>query len=80
MSRKMIDCRDYPSDKKCSILISGEEEEVVKAAVDHAVSVHGMQNTAEVQEQIRKSLKDEPAEWFANKPKMDEKPRASFAS
>jgi len=27
--RKSIDCRDYPSEKNCSLKISGTEEEVV---------------------------------------------------
>ena len=32
--RKSIDCRDYPSDKNCSLKISGTEEEVLDAAVN----------------------------------------------
>jgi len=39
--RKSIDCRDYPSEKNCSLKISGTEEEVIDAAVQHAVSAHG---------------------------------------
>ncbi len=39
--RKSIDCRDYPSDKNCSLKVSGTEEEVLDAAVQHAVSAHG---------------------------------------
>jgi len=31
--RKSIDCRDYPSEKNCSLKISGTEEEVLDAAV-----------------------------------------------
>jgi predicted small metal-binding protein len=57
--RKSIDCRDYPSDKNCSLKISGTEEEVLEAAVQHASSVHGHANTAELREQIRLMLKDE---------------------
>jgi len=45
MARKMIDCRDFPSDKKCSLAFLGEEEEVVKAATEHAVSFHGHQDS-----------------------------------
>lgn len=60
MSRKMIDCRDHPSDKPCSITIAGEEEEVVRAATEHAISVHGEQDTPELRAMIRQSLKDEP--------------------
>ena len=40
-TRKAIDCRDYPSENNCSLRISGSEEEVLNAAVEHAVSSHG---------------------------------------
>jgi hypothetical protein len=39
--RKSIDCRNYPSEKNCSLKISGTEDEVLDAAVQHAVSAHG---------------------------------------
>ena len=32
MSRKVADCRDFPSDNGCTLAISGEEDEVVLAA------------------------------------------------
>ena len=57
--RKSIDCRDYPSENNCSLKISGTEEEVLEAAVQHATSVHGHANTPELREQIRSMLKDE---------------------
>ncbi len=56
--RKSIDCRDYPSENNCSLKISGTEEEVLDAAVHHAASTHGHQNTPELREQIRSMLKD----------------------
>jgi predicted small metal-binding protein len=58
-NRKSIDCRDYPSEKNCSLKISGTEEEVLEAAVLHAVSAHGHENTPELREQIKSMLKDE---------------------
>jgi len=58
--RKSIDCRDYPSEKNCSLKISGTEEELVDAAVQHAVSAHGHEETPELREQIKSMLKDEP--------------------
>ncbi|PYK45367.1 MAG: DUF1059 domain-containing protein [Verrucomicrobia bacterium] len=58
-TRKSIDCRDYPSDKKCSLKISGSEAEVLDAAVQHAVSAHGHERSAELREEIRSLLKDE---------------------
>ncbi|MGC2354324.1 MAG: DUF1059 domain-containing protein [Candidatus Udaeobacter sp.] len=57
--RKSIDCRDYPSDKNCSLKISGTEQEVLDAAVQHAVSSHGHENTPELREQIKSILKDD---------------------
>jgi predicted small metal-binding protein len=57
--RKSIDCRNYPSEKNCSLKISGTEEEVLDAAVQHAVSAHGHENAPELREQIRSMLKDE---------------------
>ena len=59
MSRKVADCREFPSVSNCSLTISGEEDEVVKAASEHAVSVHGETMSDELREQIRASLKDE---------------------
>jgi len=57
--RKSIDCRNYPSEKNCSLKISGTEQEVLDAAVQHAVSAHGHQKTPELREQIKSMLKDE---------------------
>ena len=57
--RKFIDCREHPSEKNCSLRISGTEEEVLDAAVRHAASVHGHENTPELREQIKSMLKNE---------------------
>jgi predicted small metal-binding protein len=57
--RKYVDCREYPSEKNCSLKISGTEDEVLDAAVQHAVSAHGHENNAELRGQLRQVLKDE---------------------
>ncbi|MFG2207922.1 DUF1059 domain-containing protein [Streptomyces sp. NPDC048638] len=57
--RRMVDCRDHPSERNCTLVIAGEEEEVVRAASEHAVSVHGHADGPELREQIRSALKDE---------------------
>jgi len=57
--RKFIDCREYPSEKNCSLKISGTEDEVLDIAVQHAVSVHGHEKSAELREELRRLLKDE---------------------
>jgi hypothetical protein len=59
MGRKVADCRDFPSETGCTLTISGEEDEVITAAVQHAVSVHGHQDTEEVRTWLRENLKDE---------------------
>jgi hypothetical protein len=61
MARKMADCRRWPSESNCSLTIIGEEEEVVRAAAEHAVSVHGHEDTPEMRQQIRELLEDEDA-------------------
>jgi predicted small metal-binding protein len=59
MARKVMDCRDMPSEKNCTLMIAGEEDEVLRAAVMHAVEAHGHYDTPEFREQLRGSLKDE---------------------
>jgi predicted small metal-binding protein len=58
----MADCRAFPSESNCSLVIIGEEDEVVRAASEHAASVHGHEDTPELREQIREFL--EPAENY----------------
>ena len=59
MTRKVADCREFPSESNCTLTISGEEDEVVRAAAEHAVSVHQHQDTPELRVQLRAMLKDE---------------------
>lgn len=61
MARKMVDCRDFPSEKKCTLTIAGEAEEVERAAVLHAVDVHGHRDTPELRDGLRQLMKDDPA-------------------
>ena len=62
MARKMIDCRQLPSDINCTLTIAGEPEEVLDAATLHAADKHGHANNAELREQLRGLLQDaEPA-------------------
>lgn len=68
MARKVSDCRVAPSDAHCSLVIIGEEDEVLKAAIDHVTSVHGHEDSSELREDIRKSLKDE-SEFLAQEGK-----------
>ena len=61
MARKMADCRRFPSESNCSLTIIGEEEEVVRAAADHAVSVHGHEDSDQLRDDVRGMLEDESA-------------------
>lgn len=59
MSRKYIDCREFPSDTHCTVAIAADsEEELVEAAVQHAVAVHQHQDSPELRQQIRQLFKD----------------------
>lgn len=61
MARKFIDCREYPSDTRCSLYLSGEEEEVLNAARAHAIAVHGAKDDSNLRDELRRALKDERA-------------------
>ncbi|RTZ47663.1 DUF1059 domain-containing protein [Candidimonas sp. SYP-B2681] len=59
MVRKYIDCREFPSEMNCSVAISADNEsELVEAAVQHAVAVHGHKDSPELREQVKQSLKE----------------------
>ena len=62
MARMMADCRRFPSESNCTLTIIGEEEEVVRTGAEHAVSVHGHEDTPELREEVRGML--EPEENF----------------
>ena len=60
MSRMFVDCRDYPSEMNCTIAISADtKKELVDAAVQHAVAVHGHQDGPQLREQLAKMIKTE---------------------
>ena len=60
MSRKYIDCREYPSEMNCTVSIFADsEDELLEAAVQHAISVHGHTDSPELREQMRKAFKEE---------------------
>ena len=60
MSRKYIDCREYPSQMNCTVTIFADsDKELLEAAVQHAVSVHGHDDTPELREQLQKAFREE---------------------
>ncbi len=61
MERKYIDCREYPSEMNCTLMMSADSEaELMEAAVQHAVSVHRERDTPELRDQLRKLFKTMP--------------------
>ena len=58
MSRQYIDCREFPSDMKCTVAIAADNErELLDAAVQHAVAVHGHTDTPEFRKQLASVIK-----------------------
>jgi hypothetical protein len=56
--RKVLDCRTYPSERGCTLSIEGTEEEVLDAAILHAITAHGHTDGPELREQLRALLID----------------------
>jgi hypothetical protein len=61
VDRVMADCRRFESESDCQLTIIGPADDVVAAAVQHAVASHGHQDTPEMREQIRALLEPESA-------------------
>jgi predicted small metal-binding protein len=58
MARKYIDCREYPSEMNCTLAISADsEDELLEAAVQHAVAVHGHRDEPAFRQQLRQIMK-----------------------
>jgi len=59
MARKYIDCREVPSEMNCTVAIAADsEDELVEAAVQHAVAVHSHEDTAELRDMVRQGIKE----------------------
>jgi len=59
MSRKYIDCREYPGDIKCTLALSADTDgELLEAAVKHAVDTHGLKDTPELREELQSLFKE----------------------
>jgi predicted small metal-binding protein len=59
MKRKYIDCREFPSESHCTVAIAADsDQELLEAAVQHAVSVHGHDDTPELRSQLKQLFKD----------------------
>ena len=59
MKRKYVDCREFPGDIKCSLALAADtEDELMEAAVQHAVAVHGYQDTPELRQELRSCFRN----------------------
>ena len=57
MARKYVDCRQFPSDTKCTVTISADtDKELLEVAVQHAVAVHGHKDTPEFRGQLKQAF------------------------
>ena len=60
MARMFVDCRDYPSEMKCTVAISANtKKELLEAAVQHAVAVHGHHDSRQLRDELAKMIKSE---------------------
>jgi hypothetical protein len=48
-----------PSDRHCTVVISGEEDEILELAAAHVVASHGHTDSPELRESLRADLRDE---------------------
>jgi predicted small metal-binding protein len=62
LARKYVDCRETPSVMNCTVGIAADsEEELIEAAVQHAVAVHSHEDTPELRDEVRKTIKETEA-------------------
>ena len=58
MGRKFIDCREFPSEMHCTLALSADnEDELLGAAVQHAITVHGHEDTQDLRAMIRTAMR-----------------------
>ena len=58
MTRYSVDCREMPSDSNCTVSIAADsKKELLDAAAQHAVAVHGHKDGPQLREQIGTMVK-----------------------
>jgi predicted small metal-binding protein len=59
MARKYVDCREMKSQSECTVAISADsEKELIEVAVQHALEVHGHQDTAEFRQMLKQAIRE----------------------
>jgi predicted small metal-binding protein len=70
MTRKYVDCREFPSEMNCSVVIAADsEKELLDVAVQHAVSVHQHKDGPELRKQIRSMIREGTPSTTGSPPK-----------
>jgi predicted small metal-binding protein len=59
MPRQYVDCREFPSENNCTVAISADnKDELIEAAVQHAVAVHGHSDTPEFRQMLAGAVRE----------------------
>lgn len=59
MTRRYIDCREFPSESHCTLALSADsDEELLEAAVQHSQAIHGHEDTPEFRRQLKGLFKE----------------------
>jgi predicted small metal-binding protein len=57
MTRRYVDCREMPYESRCTVAISADDEtELLEAALDHAVSMHGYRKNDDIRAMLRQAM------------------------
>jgi hypothetical protein len=59
-TRKYIDCREHEDpNNKCTVVISADNEnELIEAAIQHGIAVHGMEDSPDLRKEVRGMIKE----------------------
>ncbi|MFN2431441.1 MAG: DUF1059 domain-containing protein [Gemmatimonadota bacterium] len=58
--RRRVSCLDWPSESGCTLTLQGDEEDLFRAALLHALDAHGHADTPEFREAIRAAIRGAP--------------------
>jgi predicted small metal-binding protein len=59
MSRKFVDCREFPSESNCTVAISADSaDELVEVAAQHAVQTHKHDDSPELRNMLRGAIRE----------------------
>ena len=60
MARKYVDCREFPSESKCTVAISADSaRELDEVTVQHAVKIHGYLDSTPFRHMLKQAIEDD---------------------